>query len=454
MKKVFATKLIAAVAVFAGMGVASAATVYDKHDAKFDFTFEAGMGAFTVDKANFGVGQDWGGATDSDRKTVNWTEYYMKPKIAGAYKVGTSTLYGEWTVLAAKTGHDGDAIGYTADGHDHIDTETALVGWKSGKVFEGLGDDAIELYVGQAPLVIADGFVVGDGAADGNSNVGGKHPAFWFGPHSSFWNTAVLKARTATVNGDAFWFKTDETQANTEGFGLNIEVPISKYGKLGAMYMKLNNSDNENRDGMNVIEARYYGNPLADLTDAPYLNLEYVNQNNTETEGYTVKSYAFAIEAGYSFLKCPTKPTLSYRFSYYRGDQDDTDDYFEGYDPLFQKAFARGWGTWLEGEIMGEYIMVNSNKETHMVMLKANPTDKLAVGAAAYRFYAQRDDFYGERVADRHLADEVNIFADWTVNENLLLSGAIGRAWAGDGLADIGMDNPTSVAEITAVVYF
>lgn len=450
MKKSTAVKLIAAVAVFAGVGAASAGTVYDKHDAKMDFSFEAGLGAFSVGEANFGAGQDFDPSTSDDRDTVNWSEYYMKPKLNATYSVGGTTVYGEWSVVAAATGHDGDAIGFTEGGDEHMDTETAFLGWKSGKLFSDLGENAIEIYGGRAPIVIADGFVMGDGAFDGDSALdGGQRPNFWMAPHSAFKWAGVMKVNTEPVRGDIFWFEADYTHGNTQGVGVNVEAAIGKYGKVGAMYISLFESDRDTRDGMNVIEARYYGNPLADVVEGTYLNLEYANETNDDED---VKAFAFAGELGYS-IGCPGKPTVAYRYSHYSGDDLGTSDN-EGYDPLFQKAFARSWGTWLEGEIFGEYFYSNSNKVSHTLMVKAQPLDSLAVSLLAFRFYAAEDNFYGEDLSSKHLADEINLTADWTVAPYLLLSGAVGYAKPGKGLKDLGFDEETSLAEIYAILTF
>jgi len=446
VKRTLKTSLVAALALCVSAGAATASlTVYDKNDAKLDFSFEAGMGTFSVKNANLGGGQDSIVGNQDDDKGVNWQEFYMKPKLAGTYSLGASNFYGEWSVVAEMTSGDGDAIGATKGGDEHLDNETAFLGWKSGKLFSALGENAIDAYFGQAPIVVADGFVMGDGSSDGT----GHHPAFWFGPHSSFKRAAVLKLNTSPVRGDLFQFKTDETKSETQGYGINVEATIAKYGTLGGMFMRLTGSELDIRDGMRVFEGRYMGNPLADLFDNAYLNLEYAREFNPSSD-VAVSAYAWAAEAGYTFAKCPHTPTLSYRYSFYSGDDANTANRDEAYDPMFQKAFGRGWGTWLEGEIMGEYPLINSNKRTHTVMLKAKPFEALATGLLGYRFDLDQTDDNGKR----HIADELNFYADWTVNDKLLISGAVGRAWPGNASKAAGFDQKTDVFEITAIVTF
>lgn len=443
----------ALVALALGLGTAQAATVFEKGDAKLDLAFEAGAGFFYVDKANLGGGQDFDPATAEDPTLAEWNEYYIKPKLMGSYKLGSSLVFGEWSVVASKTGgEDGDAIGATAPGDTNLDTENAFVGWKSGAVIPGLPENGFEITLGKAPIRIADGFVMSDGAGDGDSNAGGDRPAFWFGPHSAFERAAHIKVNTAYASGDAFWFETDKTQAVTQGAGVNLEAPIGKYGTVGAMFIKLLDSETDSRHHMSVIEGRYMGNPLADLVKTAYLNLEYVNQTNTDSD-VEVKAYAYAAEAGYTFPSCPAKTTVAYRYTVYSGDDPSTEK-SEAYDSLFQEGFARGWGTWLEGEIVGEYIYGNSNKKSHTVMVKTQPFETLAAGVLGYRFYADKGDVYGADLSGKHLADEVNVYLDWSATENLVVSAAVGRAWPGESLKDLGFGKATDLFEISGVFKF
>ncbi len=447
MKKFAAISLFAALGLALSVGAASAASVYDANGAKLDFSFEAAAGYFLVGNANFGAGQDFDPLT-GDNKDVEWQEFYMKPTLSGEYSLGTSSLYGVWTAVASKTTGDGDAIAFTDGGDSNVDNDFFYAGWKSGTITPFLGENGLEIYAGQAPIVISDGFIMADGSADGDSNLGGRRPAFWMGPHKGFRRAVVAKLNTSPVRGDLFWFKTDVTQARTEGYGANIEGTIGAYGTLGGLIMELVDSESANRDGMMVYEARYMGNPLADVLEGLYLNFEYANQKNTKGD-QDVDAYAWAAEAGYTIANVFAAPTIAYRYTVYSGDDLSTSK-DEAYDPLFQTAFGRGWGTWLEGEIMGEYFYINSNKKSHTLIVKGDPMENLSVGLLAFRFYSAEDNVYGTPTTDKHLADELNVYADWSVTDSLLLSAAVGRAWPGDGLKNEGYDDATDLVEVTA----
>jgi hypothetical protein len=370
----------------------------------------------------------------------------MMPKLAASYAAGSSTIYGEWSVIASGTRGDGDAIAWTSPNTDHLDNETAFIGWKSGKTFEALGENAIDAYFGQARFVVADGFLVGDGSRDLN-----QRGCFWLAPHASFQRVAALKINTTPVRGDIFYLDTDWSQGDTKGWGVNAEYTTEKYGTFGAMYLRLNESEIDTREGMNVYELRYMGNPLADSLQNFYLNLEYALEKNNSDEG-ELDADALVVEAGYT-IAAAWSPTVSYRFANYSGDETATAK-SEKFDPLFQKGFSRGWGTWLEGELMGEFFYGNYNKKSHTIAVKTKPTDTIGAGLLFYRFYADQEVADGIPVPDKHLADEINLYVDWSVNANLFLTGAVGRAFPSDDLKDAGYDKNFDVYEVAAIVYF
>ena len=87
--------------------------------------------------------------------------------------------------------------------------------------------------------------------------------------------------------------------------------------------------------------------------------------------------------------------------------------------------YSRGWGTWVQGEITGEYLLFNSNQVNHMVHLAAFPTD------------------------------EINLYVDWTLNDNVWLGALYGAALPGDAAEEaFGDDEPFHLLSIYAVLTF
>jgi hypothetical protein len=75
------------------------------------------------------------------------------------------------------------------------------------------------------------------------------------------------------------------------------------------------------------------------------------------------------------------------------------------------------WGIWTQGEILGEWVLGNSNLISHTVRLDAYPTDKLTLTALYY--YFQLDDPGSAGVDDHEFSQEINLIADYAVNGNL-----------------------------------
>jgi hypothetical protein len=89
-----------------------------------------------------------------------------------------------WPVLgsvAAVTGLDGDAGGFTRGEEQKIEPEAMVLGWKSGKVLPGLGTDAIDISFGPQEFQIGDQFLIGDGNIEVFDDA-----VYWLGPRDSF----------------------------------------------------------------------------------------------------------------------------------------------------------------------------------------------------------------------------------------------------------------------------
>lgn len=343
----------------------------------------------------------------------------------------------------------GDAGGFTRDNPEDFDSEQLFIGWSSGRLFEALGDNALDLSFGQQDFQVGDGFLIWDGNFDTASDA-----AFWLAPRTAFRPAGIIRLNTEPIRGDAFYLRGDEDNDNAELFGANLEYMHEGYGTIGATFFRITDSDDEVflRDDMNVFSIR-----AADVTIPAAPNLafrgEYVRQWGGDA--IDIDADAWYVEAGYSLADVlPWSPTLSYRFSFFSGDEDPTDGDNENFDPLFY-GFSRGYGTWFQGEITGEYLLFNSNQLTHMVQLAAAPTDSLEVGALYFHFDLDEKQYFGTPVTDTDFADEVNLYANWTINENVFLSAVAAIAFPGDAAKQVfGDDEDYKLFETYLIVTF
>ena len=90
----------------------------------------------------------------------------------------------------------------------------------------------------------------------------------------------------------------------------------------------------------------------------------------------------------------PGAPSLRYRYGRFSGDDDPADTTSRGYDPFFYGPTPnRGapYGTWYQGEIVGEYLLFNTNLRAHMLHLNfwlepGSRGKELSLGLIYYHF--------------------------------------------------------------------
>lgn len=421
-------------------------SLLDRNGLEAGLTIEAGAGIFHNENDNFGAGRFGDGAN-----TVDWQEGYLKPILDASWTTGgAGTLYGGLSYVGTATLGDGDPAGFSNDDPEGIDKELAYVGWKSGELCSFLGKDGLDLSAGKQEFSIGDGFLIMDGTFDGVDG------AYWLAPHRAFDQTAILRLNTKPVRGDAFYLKSGADYDRTELHGLNVEL-VNELGTVGATWMDVTDADAggfyANRKGMRVVSVRAQGKPLSGIgQEELFLSFEYAREDRGDR--LDVAADGWYGEAGYTLSQLPWTPTLSYRYAFFSGDKDPGDGKYQSFDPMFY-GFSRGWGTYFMGEIVGEYYLFNSNEKVNMVHLNLLPSEALSVGALYYDFRLDQKNLFGTPVSSDKFADEVDLYADYTVNDNLFVSGVF--AWAMPGTAGkeyTGGSENSTLFEVYAVLTF
>jgi hypothetical protein len=221
------------------------------------------------------------------------------------------------------------------------------------------------------------------------------------------------------------------------------------------MYLNIFDSDDKEfiRKGMNVASIRAADIPVPGV-DGLTLRGEYVREwgdrNNIKTD-----AYGWYAEIDYSLAKfLPWSPTLSYRYSAFSGDHDLNDHKNTGFDALFYSD-GRGWDTWTQGEIVGEYLLFNGNNRAHMAQLNVKPTDSLSVGLVYFNFSLDKADYFGTSVRSKNFANEVNLYADWNVTDHVYLGAVGGLGFANAAAKEIfGDDDVYELAEFLMTVTY
>ncbi|MDH3702363.1 MAG: alginate export family protein [Alphaproteobacteria bacterium] len=423
--------------------------VFQEGGLTLNLGIEAGTYYVRGESVNFGTGQVdlRNGNVRSD--TVDSFEAFVKPSISASYdNSAVGTIYGGAAFVGTLTRGDGDPGGFTVGEEEDVDLERLFVGWRSGNLLKSSGKDAIDVSFGRQEFQIGDGFLIKDGNLDQFDKA-----AFWLAPRNAFEQAALVRINTKPVRGDAFYLMSDGDQDDTRLAGGNVEYVHETYGTLGGSYFHIIDADDVNytRKGMNVVSVRGQGKPVAAVPDLSLAG-EFVHESGG-ADGADIDAHAWYLEAGYTFSKLPWSPKIAYRFSRFTGDDPSTSD-IETFDPLFY-GYSRGWGTWYQGEIAGEYLLFNSNQQTHMVHLSATPTDSFGVGAIYYKFLLDENSYFGTPVASRDFADELNVYVDWYGLDYLSLGALYAVTFPASGATEaFGGDEPFQVFQLYANIKF
>lgn len=378
----------------------------------------------------------------------SWREGYVKYGLSfeqGLAGVGSS--YGALSMLSSATWGDGDAAGFSDGSERTTKIEDAYLGWRSGNLFEALGEDGVDVSFGRQNVMVGDGFLIngdalniGKGLADGEFNRGG---AYYLAARKAFDQTAVLRlGGQQGWRGDLMWLKSDNrAQAKTELYVGTLEH-VADAGTVGLTYIRTHDIDERyaspsqlQRKSMETYSLRAAGNAGVENLS---LSGEYAMQDRDQG----TDENAWYLEAGWTFADVAWSPTLSYRYSRFS----------EGYDTLFY-GFSRGYGTWFQGEVAGNYAgPFNTNSRVHHVGLRASPVENLSVGALWFDFDTLdrgRGDFSGR---------ELNLYAQWGLTENLVVMPVVGlyqpKKSAENGGAQLGNGDRNLYSQLVFAFHF
>jgi hypothetical protein len=151
---------------------------------------------------------------------------------------------------------------------------------------------------------------------------------------------------------------------------------------------------------------------------------------------------------GYIARELPWTPSISWRYSYFSGDDPDTPTY-ERYDPLLNT----GLGIWLQGLSFGK-ITSNSNLASHRIQFNVAPVEELNLTFDWHRLSAPELNNLGSNPAlsmlrSHEIGQEFTLSARWAVSKNLYVQALASQAFPGDALREIGADEPWSTLQLS-----
>jgi hypothetical protein len=384
----------------------------------------------TLEGASFVQSESWYGRSRHNLGLTSddWVEGAVTPGLDAVLRLGDfGFAYGRVSGVGAYS-YGTDAAGSAVPdiGSGDFLLEDAVIGWRTSRDPIELGETGFELSYGRQRYQAGSGFLFWSGATSG-----GNRGAYWIAPRKAFAETGLVRLRKGGFGIDVVYLSpNDDPFSNTKLAGTTIDYRIEDVGTVGGGYYNIFESDIETRDGMSVYDIRFDLEPWEGLRLAG----EYVYEEN----GSRLSASGYYGEIGWTFEDQPWSPYLSYRYASFQGDDPSTGAN-EGFDPLFYSN--SDWGSWIQGEILGEYVLFNNDLVTHTIRLTGTPSDAVTLNLLYYYFQVPEPDALGIRSED--FAQEIDLVADWTITDYASVSTVTAVSLPMDGAEEYtGGDDP------------
>ena len=276
------------------------------------FNFDAGWGTFGFANSLFDNPKEPG--VDEDLSD-QWFEGYVKPALSATYTTASSgEIYGKVSAVGERTyGSVPEQFGSDVSSFGPEDLSSA--GDRATR--STIGENALDLTVGRAQYRLGHGFLLFDGAAEGGTRGG-----YWTNARKAFEFAAIGRFKPGPHTVEAFYLDKDELDESESGSRLWAPTTRFAFGAeesttLGATYMKwLADADvRPGRDGLNVFNVRAYTAPFRTVPDLSF-EFEYAAERN----GDALEADAWTLQGAYEFSDVSWKPTFTYRYAFFEGD--------------------------------------------------------------------------------------------------------------------------------------
>jgi hypothetical protein len=191
----------------------------------------------------------------------------------------------------------------------------------------------------------------------------------------------------------------------------------------------LPNGERFTRQGLQVINPRIRQSSLFGVPGL-WAEAEYAYEFSTQRSMAAQGGYLWL---GYTAEEVSWRPSLSYRFAGFSGDNPNTATY-ERFDPLQ----AGGLSDWLQGISLGK-LYNNANGFSHRVTLSAQPSQNLSVSLDYYYRFADELNNLGGNPAlstlnSRYLGQEFLLTTRYFLSQNFMLQGVGAIAFPGSAI--------------------
>jgi hypothetical protein len=355
-----------------------------------------------------------------------WAEGATEVGIQGIGPI-TSSVYAYGSLSWLQSGSVGSEL-FTNEPRTYGGLEDAYAGLIFGKTWNDGARLVFNLSAGRQPFQIADGMLIRITAGNGFDRAGLQLNPRWAAD-----NLLLAEARYNTWRIQTFQLDPDELPAidsRTIINGVNIDAGLGTARQWGLTWLYVPQSDYGyytpsaagTRAGLEVIDARLSWLPTAPGGAGPYAKTELGYQIN-HVNSFPMRAWAGYVEGGYTLAGLRFSPSLSYRLSYFSGDNPATTTY-ERWDPLLSGGTPEEW---VQG--INHYNMFqDSNVIAQRIQVQLRPSRTTEVVPQLWLFNADQTNNLGgtlAQLAGRTLGWELNLTGKYYPTRHLYFQGSI-----------------------------
>jgi hypothetical protein len=378
--------------------------------------------------------------------TYNWQDFYFEPGLAGITQLGQVPLYvfGSASFIGAATLNP-DL--FRSDNRFFARIEKLYGGLIYGYRKNASDRFAILLSGGRQPYGISDGFIFAQQSGASNGDI---RAALLSNPRTAFQNSAFAKVRVNNFLLEGFYLDPDELDvinSNTKLVGANLDYNDNKNFAAGFTYTHVISSSFSYftpsgqklpRDGLNVFYPRLRLTSPFGLNGL-WLRAEYAHESN---DNFNMSANAWFGWIGYTFQNSLWRPTISYRYGFFSGDNPRTSA-FERFDSLLSGGSP---DSWIQGPSLVK-VYQNSNLISHRIEFKVRPAQNYEVSLQYIYLQADQTNNLGGTAAlstlqSKEVGQEVWLTNKWNISRNLLLVNTASVAFPGAALQRAAAQNP------------
>lgn len=364
-----------------------------------------------------------------------WAEAYLHYGLYGITPLSDNVfVYGGLSAITSAS--RGQEL-FTDDARTFTGIEDAYVGFVTGNTDEAGNRLTFNFSAGRQRFTLANAFLIANTAFNGNERAALQANARWSSDMLVLgqigWNNTRF---------EAFYVDPDELpilDTETVITGLNVESLVRPGLLIGASYLTVPESTQKyfsptggiagTREGLNLWDLRFtYTQPGGYFGGA-----ELARQTN---DNFDMDARAGYAEIGYSFTEAKWTPSVSYRLSYFSGDDPATATY-ERWDPLLSGGNGEQW---VQGANHFKVVQ-DSNVIAHRLQARLRVAPKVELVPQLWAFYANQTNNIGGNPALTFMSDdeygyEANVTVKWFASRNVYVHGHIAYTVPGQSVTD------------------